>query len=602
VLNGFAAIRGLIGAVLLAASVAVAAGATPPAPARVEFWTIAANEGTSSGGHAALRIDDVVHHLEHRGDGLIRDRRDPRLAFEAAYRGRDNRRIEVLRFDLSPSRAQALDALLRERVASRDLRLDTLEAIDEEIRWLDRGIDQGFLEIAVPGLGLFSADAPGCTPGSRGLPSGVSTEALEAARNHAREARTAALGEATSDTLWSDSAYRRLLETTQLLAALDAVALCQPVREDAFSYPAPLGVVSHEERAAWRAITGRLEDALARLVESRRPDRGLALALTWGRLQAARATLDSGRTILLDAFAEARDAPVPLGPMPAGALEHRRARAEARLLGADRTLVDEAQGRHLEPSLDGLERIAHDVAHARQKTRHGRPHPIGALEASRALDRPSARVALPWPGHATLDALRERRRRLVMRRAAVRAGLEADLAYDLVRRNCVTELLTALRAARILDSPAAHPAEFAPVIAQARLERQLDTQIGAPRPSARQALLRGALEAVPSTSARLGVLVRESNTLTSHFYHAHADDSAFLFFADGPLPTRPLAGVANLAWGTGASLIGLFTAPFDRGERLGRGLRGVTMSFPELVFLPIRKGSYPAAVPLDDPG
>ena len=34
---------------------------------------------------------------------------------------------------------------------------------------------------------------------------------------------------------------------------------------------------------------------------------------------------------------------------------------------------------------------------------------------------------------------------------------------------------------------------------------------------------------------------------------------------------------------------------------LRRALRGVAASFPEIGFVPIRKGSYPVAVPLRDP-
>jgi hypothetical protein len=89
----------------------------------------------------------------------------------------------------------------------------------------------------------------------------------------------------------------------------------------------------------------------------------------------------------------------------------------------------------------------------------------------------------------------------------------------------------------------------------------------------------------------LWVHLRESNVLTSTIYQRSRDDSLFLFFTEDVVATRPIYGALNLATAVGGSAAGLFALPFDRGELLMDGLRGVLVSLPELVFFNIRKGS-----------
>lgn len=577
------------------------AASEPRAPEIVEYWTIAANEGESAGGHTALRIDDVVHHLEHRGDGLLQDRRDARGAFEAAYRGRDNRAIRVLRFDLDARRARALDVGLRTRALARRLRLDALEAVDEEIRWLDRTLEQGAATIDVPGLGLFG-DAPARCSDETGarLPSGV-RERLTRARARAWRDRDAALALATR-TDPGEGSFRPLFEATQLAAALDVLAGCRPVHARALVQPARLPPLSPAELRAWRTLEARLERAVVRLVESERPDRGLALLLAWGRLQAARHSVVSQRWTFVDAFAETDGPAVRLDPLPAAARAERLQGFETRFAHARAALQEAADSAVFEPWLDRVERLAHDTAHAVEGSRHGPPGPRGALQTSRALERPGAAVALPWPEGADLEALRARRSRLRTQRRRLRDALEVDLAYDLVERNCVTELLDALRESDVAQPRGTGLASFAPAFAHAELARVAGASPRPVRPSARHATLEQALADRDRPAQRGWLRIRESNTLTSRFYRPHAEDSAFLFFADGPLALRPFAGISNLVWGSGASLVGLFTAPFDRGTQLTRGVQGIALSLPEIAFVPIRKGSYVVALPVDDPG
>lgn len=128
----------------------------------IEFWTIEPNEGQSAGGHSAIRVGDLVHHLEHRDDGLILDRRDSRVAFERAYRFEGNRSIEALRLDLPPEVERDLVARLELRRYERRIRIDRLASLEAEVAWLDGAIRSGRAAVVVPGLGLLEPRSRGC--------------------------------------------------------------------------------------------------------------------------------------------------------------------------------------------------------------------------------------------------------------------------------------------------------------------------------------------------------------------------------------------------------------------------------------------------------
>ena len=90
----------------------------------------------------------------------------------------------------------------------------------------------------------------------------------------------------------------------------------------------------------------------------------------------------------------------------------------------------------------------------------------------------------------------------------------------------------------------------------------------------------------------LRVFLRESNTITSTLYQRNSRDSAFLFFTDDLVLTRPVFGAVNLITGMAASVVGLVMAPFDGGKILSAGVRGAVFSLPEVLFQNIRKGSF----------
>jgi hypothetical protein len=89
------------------------------------------------------------------------------------------------------------------------------------------------------------------------------------------------------------------------------------------------------------------------------------------------------------------------------------------------------------------------------------------------------------------------------------------------------------------------------------------------------------------------VYARESNVFSSSLYNHNPDDAWFVFFTDDAVLLRPLFGVINTLAATSQSVFGLVNWPFDGGQEIKIGARGILTSLPEIAFFNIRKGSYP---------
>ncbi|HXJ78318.1 MAG TPA: hypothetical protein VMS64_06500, partial [Candidatus Methylomirabilis sp.] len=250
---------------------------------------------------------------------------------------------------------------------------------------------------------------------------------------------------------------------------------------------------------------------------------------------------------------------------------------------------------------------------------------VTALDASRdvrltwgvvvpARGAPLREVDLPALTEDDLDAaLRAARER----EAAHAADLERLYGYNLLTRNCVTEIFRIIKAALARDVLARDPTLDGPALeaevrgaSVERLGGFVDPRGGlnfipaASAVSVQSAYAVSAVEELPSyRKAHLTrmygrenpvwVYVRESNTLTSTLYRRTPDDSAFLFFTDDAVAARPVLGVLNVVAGLGVAAAGLAMLPVDHGDLLKSGLKGVLFSLPELGFFNIRKGSFP---------
>ncbi len=597
------------------------AAAAPPA---VDYLYVEANEGGSSGGHVALRIGADVFHFQQAERGLIRMRRDDADAFTVRYALLGNRPIHETGLAVSEDTAALLRDILTHRLLVQAAQFEHLDALRRDVALFDRWPHDGTAAAPFPvrAAGYFLDD-----PFSSGAALGEPSPALLALRTRigreagedflaARAARvrsalaswqpravrnTAPSLDRTQYPTFEPTASTIYAEQLETLTALEILAAARAPRADACRDANVLAPLDERERAYLIEFERQLAGDLSALAQSPRADIGYPLLLGMARLAAIERSLASGEPVVVDAFAT--DAPVATLPdepersamlaalsaelRPAAEHARRELFATADFREADYTQFETAVNRLLE-----VERAHATGAPLRLET--------GLLLPARAAAR--VERAAPPLTDATARAEARAAREAV---AEYRTRLAGLYEYNLLTRNCVSEVFAAIDAALAADvRPGETVADasrrrlggvvsmganlnFIPVVSADAVARHYATEARRTRPSYRQ--LR--LAALRGERPAWLVALRESNTLTATAYHPGADDSSFLFFTDESAPLRPLLGAVNLLVGIGNGALGLFTWPRDDGGRLRAGARGALFSLPELAFVNIRKGS-----------
>jgi hypothetical protein len=599
--------------------------APPPA---VDFLYADANEGGASGGHSAIRFDDQVFHFEY-APPVVRLRRDYFDGLRYRYTVLDNRSLLLHRVPVTPDTYQRLLEAFTRRYfdQTRALRVHAALVADRQLLEAVHARRRGqpsASPVVLEGGGFFLDVArPSAAPLDTARESGAPALASlrdRVAQAYGREFVSEAMDRILRELLELDPAAQGFAERYRdgltALLALEVLRDARPLRADAYAGGGAGGpVLGPADLEAIATLSDALEASLVRLVHSTRPDRGFPLLVGMARLAALDESRRAGRWMFLDAF-------------PADAVVIRPEQI-ARRPGTTRDLLDEAAadfaiaraqlGAHAvdgagfpEASFAGFEAAGNRMLEISRALDGGRPMrmPFGMGVPSRSASFPELLVpAVDTEALAAAAALA--RERETTHEAKIR-GL---YGYNVVTRNCVTEIFRTIDAALASEQPAGIEAREESV---RRLGGHVDVEgtlnfIPAAAAEAVQATY-AVSEIIELRSYRLAALaqmyrrenplrvyLRESNTVTSTLYQRNPDDSAFLFFTDDALPVRPILGALNLVTGLGVSAVGLFMVGVDGGDTLRAGLRGILFSLPELVFFNIRKGSIPYARRLPPP-
>ncbi len=590
-------LRLAIGAVAIKVVFAVALPVAA-APAVVELLVVEANEGNSSGGHLALRFAAEVYHYEHAAPGIARLRRDTWQHFRRVYSDLGNRAITAQSVDLDDATA----ARARDHFASQrwmqDASLAALSEIERDIALLEElgDIAAGVaMARRLAGVGLFAGPGDGAV--FSGVDSGLAAlrariesvhgaTALAAEAERTRRAiaalrvgvaapRMAGRGLATD--------YDELAGRLVALRLLGGAARLNPA------------VVLTEKRALtpperrWlHGAKAELESRVVDLFASSRVDRATALLVGMARLLAFEQSLASNHLHLLEVFDE--DAPrVELDRRP-WVVDSLLARSRTDYAHHRRRLftaaADSAAG-FAESHLSRLESAAsrrRELERSRAQARSGEP----SVRVRRGTGIPSRRGE--WRGLPAPPVSRRHLPRLREMRDVLAEEIGERWRYDLVARNCATELLGQLFAAVPELASGGDPLAFVPALAPRSL-RDTDPRTGRRRIAP---LRERRIAARARRDGALLVALRESTTWTSELYRrwSATGDSEFLFFTQERPLLRPLLGAANLSYALASGTIGVARAPVDSGALLLSSMRGAIFALPELVFVNIRKGSY----------
>lgn len=573
------------------------------------FLYIDANVGGSSGGHAALKLGPQVYHFEN-DQGYTRLVRDAWTRFRFVYNDLENRNIHWAEIPVAPADVERVADRLGRLFLAQNRHVEYLAALERDAEWL-AALEAGW-RLEMPGAGFFE-------PGSGSMAAWPELRtALDgrygpgfAARERARLGRALAASiyrpppqaEATpmADQYpdYPESYSRRLEDLCSRWLAwrivLESWRLRDEWRIDAADNGAARGGgrLSGRERAWLSAYRERLLESILADMGGKGAGRGFPLLLALARYRVVAESLERDRLILLDALPPAGKAGL-FGPVErqAGALGLLLDQLNAELPGLRRAVFaleepDEQAYNRLENGVSQFKAIRLGLA-TRQPIRYARR--VEPPSGWGVVDAPLPR----WESGGWARA--GQAARLVAER--FRARLEALYPYDLIRRNCVTELVRAVDSAFPSREAADEalggylaPGEslgFVPFrffdLVRERFRAGKTTVL----PSYRNRML----ARFAARKAGWPVYAAESSPWTSSFYRRQEGDTLFLLFTEEVFWARPVYGAVNLAYGLGGAALGMAALPFDRGALLREGVRGAVFSLPELAFWNIRKGSF----------
>lgn len=581
-------------AALVAIACAIPIAARASAPASFDYLHVRAHEGNASGGHVAIRFGDAVFDFQNEA-GLVVPRREDARHFQHLYRTLENRGIERSRVAASEETIDRLRDAFERRLLAQSRQVALAEALERDVALL-ASLDAGSpIEVSVRGAGFFAPVAPSeRSPALADLRRAIEARhgshwLAERDAASARRLRTIDLAPPAIDAIEieplalpgaAEPLSRRIAQALAARRAVAVIVAPHALRPEALAGDTgiALDAASRDSLAAWRSA---LVESGVRLAASRRPDWGEALLLAAARIAAIDASLASGRLVVLDAIpASAKRLPMT---------DRRRALVPALLAETNDELAAAREDWAAAAGRSDAAQAALEAAASR----------VAALRAARdgASDLRVARDAMLAEGFAPVpvdprpvadpsDALAATRRAS----ADLRARVGDRYGYDLVRRNCVTEIFRTVDLALAGEAEerlgghvaATGGANFIPFVSSRSVRARWNVTEHAHLDSAREHATR---------DASFVAALRESNAFTSSFYEPADRAGFFVFFADAPWPLRPLFGALNLAGALVRSGVGVATLPFDRGAGLRSGLDGALWSVPELVFANVRKGT-----------
>ena len=589
--------------------------------ASFDYLYIESNEGGSSGGHTAIRFGPHVYHFQNQA-GLLVLRRDRADDFLYTYALLGNRSVHSTRIGVSQASLARLVDRFRVRHRAQEAQLRVEEALTRDRSWLaflhDREVDPAGQpenpRLRIPGLGYFDQRPSPAWARSASLLALGRDIARVRGPDFLANRRRVLLDEMRAlsqqdPTAWAvefpTSAYdhppfarayaSRWIDLAAGLAALDTLLEARPLAASAHHAPMDDAfVLDPKERRALGRYAEQLAGQLVALTDSRRPDWGQTLLVGMARLSALNRSVESQRLVFLDSFPEQPEA-----------LAHveidRGGEIGSMLLAENRTLFEASRvyfRNTAAPDELAWERLEERSNRYFEMLRASRGDPSIRVARGHLIPSRAALYAIPIRPQRTAAQLVEDLARAQKRERSHTRAMRRLHRYGLINQNCATAIFETLNdsfedSVKISEQRlggyvgSKHSLAFIPFVSALEVNGRYRVIQRETIFSYRQ--LR--LSAMKSRESPIRVALRESNTLTSTSYRRNSKDSFFVFFTDEAPLLRPLFGLVNLAAGLGESLLGILAAPVDRGAILVRGLRGIFVSLPELVFANIRKGS-----------
>jgi hypothetical protein len=612
--------------------------------ASFNYLYIEASEGNSSGGHTAIQFGDDIYHYQHVDSGLIRLFRQEKNGFHFLYRYLQNRPMHLSRIEVSEDTFDLLKDQFKWQFLTQERQFKLLDDLHKERLFIRHLVQQATadhalidadaaLALRIKGVGLFYPE-PGHQPhpadSKFSTQQSLSVQSLRQKveqrygqdflqrRRAAVESQIKALAPSHWPAIDPDldgekfpaSIYSftdRYADSLTALFAIKALIDAPPLQADALLRTnQPVFKISEAERRVLQTLRNDLETSLVKAVDSNRPDWGYAVLVNMARYIAIDASLRSGYWVFIDDFAEDSERVRPdqyldhsaqirvLTSDAKAALNQIRqsAASRQRLSEAEYSQIEMAANRYIE-LLNSEQR--HDFRYNGEKALPSKSigFPEGPVPDLTPEQLTTALFALDGIENSLFETLKQRYR------------------YDLLSRNCVTELFRTINQALLKPSRSGAELEDLEALTIKESEKRLGGYVEIPYNFIPFVAYQSVLDRYHVTESRdldsyrghelakltarknsLITALRESNIISSRLYQYNPDDALFVFFTDDNTLLRPLFGLVNTGAGIGQSVYGVFNWPLDSGENLKSGATGILMSLPELFFFNMRKGSY----------
>jgi hypothetical protein len=575
---------------LFFSSVAVSAADSVKQPddVSIDFLYINANAGEAAGGHTALRLGDSIFHYQFFPDSTFLLVREPWDSFRFLYNELHNRSISVASLPLELSVAVQIRNHFTELLVAQQNFNDDFEALQQEKQLVEQ-LMGGILGISVKCLGFFN-DKSEQIKSENLLTKFTETASLRALIEKADEdlqtaARKLMYGERPGKSFQEIVAWREALLVLVHGKTLKSDAVIYPMEEE--------GELNNQEKILLEEFSKYLHISIVELLDSTRPDKGETLLLQIARYLAVQRSLAEKKLFTLDPFFK---------EVRVVHLTDEDMRGE-QVLHLKKNLLQQTTTRR---ELFFKEKVHQEITYSLLETSRARTWELARVNDSVRSVRILAKVTLPSrPSVVTTQFPERYEKQLQGIRDTVGDELldlqkrrEALYGYNLVWRNCATELIRSLNTT-FADTESGRKALggwlepddgllFIPFL----FYRESIDAYSLQNHQFLQARRLRNLENLYNQENDLWVWLRESNTLSSTLYETRSKDTPFLFFTDDALFLRPLLGFLNVGYAGLHGVVGIMRLPFDSGESFNQAARGLFYSLPELGFSNIRKGSY----------
>ncbi|MFI3188077.1 hypothetical protein BCS42_00730 [Crenothrix sp. D3] len=558
------------------------------------YLYLESNEGTASGGHSALQLADQIYHYQHVDSGYIRLIRQDVTTFHHSYRFLQNRPLHSSRVDVSDDTLTLLKDHFNQLYANQELLFKALANVQTDRVFLQHLLHQQPADnvLQMKGLGLFKASVP---PNQTLqhlqilIQKTYGTDFLAERFEQLNKAITTLTPSDWSKPL-ATPVYTLAEHYQDVQTARHAIQLLQhdTIAANTVILSEPLTLADTQRLEHFQQ---QLQNNILSLLNSNRPDWGYALLINIARLMAVNESLTRQQWVFIDDFANDSEQ-VPSEQIPN--LSAQLQDAQQQWLAAKPSIqFSEINYSRLEMTANHYAELS--KAELGKTVRYAGEQALPDKYVPLIIDSvPNLNIAELNQALTDLNAYETR----------LHEQLAHHNRYDLVTRNCVTELFRSLdgailssSASRLTNASNTHFEQalgghiradynFIPWVAFQSVQAKFRVSDSQLLPSYHGLQLEK-LANQPLNS------LKEISTLTSSSYSFNANDAWFLFFTDDTVLLRPLLGAFNTATAITQSVFGLFSLPFDDGENLHAGAVGFLMSAPELVFINIRKGSYP---------